>query len=382
MIRYYFFFFFIGLIIYTYLGYPFVLYIISKIIRIKKSKNISTDMPKVTLIIPAYNEEKIIESKIKNSVSLDYPKDKLEIIVGSDGSSDLTNSIVKKYEDKGIILDYRKQRVGKVRVIKRCVKRASGDIIIFSDANSIMCKDVLNKFAHYFLDPSVGCVCGVTRHIRVSKGHAIQTGEGVYYNLENLVKILEGHLGSVVGATDGFFAIRKNLFSTLTETRGDDLEIPILIRLSGFKVLYGKDIVAKEESSGGFREQHMRRTRMISWNIISLMLLLKYAIHEKKLLISVQLISHKLLRWLVPFFIIIVFLQSVLIRSFFFNIVLGLNLLFFLTAMLGAFSHRSNSKLLRLFHISYSFYAMNYSSFIGVIKGIFNMQTELWEKTR
>ncbi|HLG28751.1 MAG TPA: glycosyltransferase family 2 protein, partial [Candidatus Brocadiales bacterium] len=205
---------FIFLIFYAYLGYPLLLVILSVFLHKPVEKRDIT--PSVSLLISAYNEEKAIKQKIENSLSLDYPGEKLETIVISDASTDRTNDIVGAYcdtplRDDGVKLLVQPERMGKTAGLNQAVPKASGEIIVFTDANAMLQKDAIRKLVSPFADETIGFVSGVTEYIS-KRDTGIKEGMGIYSKLEHFIKTKESQICSVVGADGAIFAIRKNLY--------------------------------------------------------------------------------------------------------------------------------------------------------------------------
>jgi hypothetical protein len=202
----------VGLLVHTYVLYPLSLPVLSLFCSFKRKQGNSNKF-KVSMVIAAHNEEKVIEEKIRNTFDLDFPRKNLEILIGSDASSDRTNAIVSKHAPDVKLFAFN-QRGGKAAVLNQLVPRASGDILVFCDANTMLLRNALQKLLSHFEDPSVGCVCG--RLILHDAGHsALGVGESIYWNLESEIKKLEGKLGIVIGANGGIYAIRRELFERI-----------------------------------------------------------------------------------------------------------------------------------------------------------------------
>ncbi|ODS32790.1 MAG: putative glycosyltransferase [Candidatus Scalindua rubra] len=253
----------IFLIIYVYLIYPVLLFVLDKIKSMlvkncftinhyRQSQN-KYFTPSVSLIISAYNEERAIRKKIENCLLLDYPGDKLEIIVGSDGSTDCTDKIVKSFKNVSKIgpnvkLVQNIVNKGKSSIQNKAVDEANGDIIIFSDATGIYNKDAIKNLVRNFADKGVGCVAGVVRYVDCNS--SISKGEGTYWKYEMFLRQLEDKIGNLAMASGSIMAFRKKLFKPLDEAVGEDFVIPLQTVLSGHKVIYdsvdllqdGKDV--------------------------------------------------------------------------------------------------------------------------------------------
>lgn len=335
------FFFFIFIIFYVYFGYPLIISLIAVINKKTVQKNENYE-PKVSLIIAAHNEEDSIEEKIQNSLSLNYPKDKLEIMIFSDASTDRTDRIVDLYQDKGITLIKLPERKGKTIGQNLTVTLAKGDIIIFSDANAIYREDAIRKIVRNFYDQSVGCVCGELIYFNEDKS-LIGDAENVYWDYEKFIKRQENRAASILGANGSIYAVRADLFVPLSEEIISDFIEPFKIIEQGFRVVYEPEALSFEQSTTNFIEEYHRKKRIINRSFYSLIYYKTFLNPGKYPLLSFQLISHKLLRWLIPVYLPIIFLVNLfLLNSLFFQITLGMQIIFYATAILGYLLEKKN----------------------------------------
>lgn len=292
------------LIVYTYSGYPLLLFFISLVVRHEIKKEPIT--PLVTLIISAYNEEKHIAEKIENSLALRYPKEQLEIIVSSDCSTDKTNEIVMGYADRGIILFNAKKRSGKSANLNHAVALARGEIIVFSDANSIYPQNTLHNMARNFSDNSIGLVTGTTSYI-ASSGNSTADAIGSYTRLERFTKILESKIGSCVGADGAIFAVRKALFLRLNEDDINDFVVPLNVVKQGYRVIMDDEVFCREMAITNHRTEFQRQVRITCRTLRSIFSNVECLIPFIYPIFSFELLSHKLLRFMVPFFLMSLF---------------------------------------------------------------------------
>ncbi|UCE06470.1 MAG: glycosyltransferase family 2 protein [bacterium] len=328
------FFLFVFIILYVYFGYPLIILTIAAINKrtVQTSNNFE---PTVSLIIAAYNEEDIIEEKIKNSLLLDYAKDRLEIMVFSDTSTDRTDDIVKQYQNEGIRLIQLSERKGKTAGQNLAVTQAKGEIIIFSDANALYRKDAIRKIVRNFYDQSVGCVCGELVYYSEDKS-LIGDAENVYWNYEKFIKRQENRAASILGANGSIYALRKKIFVPLPEEIISDFIEPFKIIEQGYRIIYEPEALSFEQSTINFLEEYRRKKRIISRSFYSLFYYKTFLNPLKYPLLSFQLISHKLLRWLIPIYLpIILVINLFLLNSLFFQITFGVQILFYATAILG-----------------------------------------------
>jgi len=370
----------IFIILYCYLGYPLILSILGIFLKkeIKKAEN----TPFISLLIPVYNEEKIIQKKIENSLNLDYPKNKLEIIVASE-SDDKTNEIVKKYRNKGVKLFVYLGREGKDYTVYRTIPKCQGEIIVLTDANGIFEKDALKKLVRNFNDPLIGCVSGELKYINPQK-KSIGEGEGLYWKYEIFIKKLENKNQSVLGANGSIYALRKKLYSPLSEYRGGDFDLPIKVAQQGYGVVWEPEAISREEVSSTAKKEFERKIRIIAWTWRSALTLLKDSFKKNQPLLVFQLISHKILRWLVGFFLVFIFLSNIFLlqNNSFYLILFISQIIFYSLAIFGCLLDISGRKLNKLINLAYYFCMVNVAALIGVIEGMLGKQKPTWKKVR
>jgi len=369
----------IVLIFFSYFGYPIILVILGSF----KSKKIRKTeiIPSVTLLVPVYNEEKVIRKKLENSLNLDYPKDKLEVIVASE-SNDKTNEIVKKYENKAVKLFAYSGREGKQFTIYRTIPKCSGEIVVLTDVNGMFEKSSIRKLVRNFNDTSVGCVSGELRYVNSKKGMNKES-EGLYWKYEIWIKKLESRIQSVLGANGSIYAIRKNLYSPLSEHRGDDFELAVRIAQEGYWSILEPEAVSFENFSETIGKEFDRRVRIVGWVWRSALILLKESIKKGQLLLVFQLISHKILRWLVGLFLAMIFFTNffLLDRPLYLGLLL-FQIAFYSLGILGYFKEKKKKKSSRWINIIYYFCAINLAALLGVFKSALGKQRATWQKVR
>ena len=328
------FFFFIFIILYVYLGYPLVITLLAAINRKTVTKDDNYE-PSVSLIIAAYNEEAIIGEKLKNCLLLNYPKDKLEIIVFSDASTDRTAEIVKSFEQDHIILIDLTDRKGKTAGQNLAATQATGEIIVFSDANALYRENAIRKIVRNFNDPTVGCVCGELVYYSEDKS-LIGDAENVYWDYEKFIKRQEDRAASILGANGSIYAVRKQLYSPLPEDIISDFIEPFKIIAQGYRVVYEPEAISSEGSTKNFIEEYKRKKRIINRSFYSLLHFSSFLNPFRYPLLSFQLFSHKILRWMIPVYLPIIFIVNLfLLKSLFFQVTFGLQIIFYVTALLG-----------------------------------------------
>lgn len=291
---------YLGLIVYTYLVYPFLVILVSRFFPDKDPED-SDELPRVTMVISAYNEEEVLEEKIANCRGLTYPDDKIRFLIGSDGSSDQTNQILERIDFPQFQVRIYSEREGKSAVLNKLVREVKDEIVLFSDANSIYHPDALEKLVWHFEDPKVGGVCGKLRLINPG-GDPGGQGEGLYWMYENTIKEAEGRIRSVISANGAIFAIRRTFFQPLPTDRptNDDLSLTLEVLSGGAVVRYEPQAAAEEMTSPCMGCEFTRKVRIASLNFNGLPEMVKL-LHPRFGFTALALFSHKLIRWLVPF---------------------------------------------------------------------------------
>jgi biofilm PGA synthesis N-glycosyltransferase PgaC len=381
----------LGGILYTYFGYPVLIFLLAKIIQ--KTETYQTYKPSVTLLIAAYNEESVIEDKIKNSLTIEYPKDLLQILVVTDGSRDRTPEIAKRYINYGIEILHEPERRGKMAAINRALPNARGEIIVFSDANNYYQPDTILKLIQPFGDPSVG---GVTGAKVIDQGDgSLGASEGLYWKYESFIKKQESRADSCTSAAGEVLAIRKNLYSSPPDqVINDDFYIAMQIVRNGYRLVYVPDAKSIERVSPSAQDEVARRTRINAGRFQAIVMSKQILPFNRPLLIW-QILSHKFLRPIVPFFMIGAALfnlmavlfppatKGVWILSKPYSLVfLGLQFLFYMLAWIGmkAGNRGEQSKLVRLFYIPTFLINSNYAALLGFFRFLRGSQSHMWER--
>lgn len=300
-----------ALIAYTYIGYPVLITFLS--FFIKTRVNAAEIEPYVTLLIAAYNEEKDIAKKLDNSLALDYPKEKLEIVVASDGSTDRTDEIVKGYEqnEEGVrvVLHRVEGRLGKTAAQNSAVRIARGDIIIFSDAASLYDPNAVHALVRNYANPAVGAVSGMYRYINKTDG-SVGTATIRFWNFENFIKGRQTRIKTITGCCGCIYSVRKDAYTELPSNIISDLVEPLTILKKGYRIVFEPEARAYEETTEKPKDEFRMRVRVIVRGMNGLLYMRTLLNPFRYPFVSFQLISHKILRWLVPVFCIILFLTS------------------------------------------------------------------------
>jgi len=355
------------MILYIFLGYPLILQVISRLLSHKYVKK--EIYPPVSLIISAYNEEDIIKEKILNSLNLDYPEDRLEIIVANDGSGDNTAEVVSKYPMIKL-LDFEVNE-GKTLIQNKAVETAIGEILVFSDANSLYRDDAIKRIVQNFADKSIGAVCGelILQKDKTNSGE----GEGLYWKYEKAIKKAESNIASVLGNNGAIYALRRELYIPLPKDIISDFVEPLMIIKQGYRNVYEAKAIALEKPEGNFYREFNRKVRIITRGIRGMI----YCRELLKLdFTGFALISHKILRWLAPIFMFFLFTANLFYHPGIYLVLLSGQLIFYLMALAGLKYEK------KLLYIPTYFTIVNYASLVGIIHFITGRKYVSWETSK
>jgi len=366
----------LAVVLFSYVGYPIVLFIITKLSRRERHSVDDDYRPSVCLLISAFNEEKIIRKKIENSLSLDYPRDKLTILVASDGSDDRTVSIAQDYEDLGVELFHRKARSGKSAVLNQVVKTLDHDIVVFTDANAMFAEDAIIKLVRHFKDSKIGCAVGKLRYVD-RHTTSVARGEGLYWRYEGMLSVLESSLGSVLVANGSIFAIRRELFPELCPEIANDFQIPMEIGARGYGVIYEPEAMAFERSTIFWQEEFQRKVRIIVRGLTG------YSTLRSKIrgFRGFQFFAHKLLRWAIgPVLFLTLLSNAVLMENSVFYTVTMMGQLFIYLAAVNGWRMRRTRKPHPLFYLPFYFTMVNLAAVVAMAKFFSGERQRVWEK--
>lgn len=368
----------ISIIIYTYLLYPLILHLLS-ISRPKPLRKLQYE-PFVTIIIAAYNEEANISSKLNNTLALDYPREKMEIIVASDGSTDGTDGIVSSFVAEGVQLLQQQPRKGKTAAQNKAVKLAKGDIIIFSDANTIYKEDAIKNIVSNFSDPEVGCVGGNVYHISDLE-NPIDAGGGLYWKYEMWIKQRESHIGSLTGVYGGIYGVRRGIYRPLPEDLISDFLIALETYRIGYRTVFEPEAIGFEKAHANVNAEFRMRVRVALRSfraIISSRWALNIFDNPQ---MAWQLLSHKVFRYSIPLFLIILFLSNFFISGTFYKVSLLAQTLFYVLAAVGLISIGKINKG-SIFFIPLYFCLVNTASLVAFAKMLMGEKYITWETIR
>jgi cellulose synthase/poly-beta-1,6-N-acetylglucosamine synthase-like glycosyltransferase len=377
------------LVLHTYLLYPLSLVLLDALRGVRsdlaflggsgeRRRGDGLSFPTVSLLVAAWNEAEVIGRRIVNALSLDYPPDRLEVLVGSDASDDGTDDIVRSFADRGVRLVPGAERVGKAGVLNRLVPLARGEILVLSDANTEFAPDAIRLLVRHFDDPAVGCVSG---NLRLYDPHRGTYEESAYWRFESFLKLREGRRGAVMGANGGIYAVRRELFAPLPEgTIVDDFVVALRCREAGWKVVYDPEAVAREETTGDYGRERLRRVRIAAGNFQSLGIV-GGLLHPRHGFAAYAFLSHKLLRWLAPFFLALLFLANLaLLGRPFYTAFFALQLAGYGAAAVGRLLPPSGT-LGRIASLARYFVEMNLGLLQGFVRFVRGSQRGAWERT-
>jgi cellulose synthase/poly-beta-1,6-N-acetylglucosamine synthase-like glycosyltransferase len=381
----------LGLVAFSYAGYPIVLAVaaaardLAGAVRFlgggrdRRARGGPPELPRVTLVVAAFDEESCIGEKVANSLALDYPQDRLEILIGCDGCTDRTAAVAREAGGSRVRVVELAPRSGKATVLARLVPAASGDVVVLTDANVALDPGAVRALVRRFSDPGVGAVVGRLRLVTPAGA----PDEGLYWRYETLLKYLEGRLGCVLGANGGIYAIRRILFGPLpADTVTDDFVIPARIAVRGWKVPYEPAAVALEEATGDARKEFGRRSRIGAgnWQALSR---IPDLLDPRTGLVCFAFVSHKLLRWATPFLLAGALLANVALAvspgAWGYRALLVGQLGFYGLALAGWCGARG--RLRRVTSLAHYFVAMNVALAVGFWRFVRGTQRAAWQRT-
>lgn len=359
------FWFCLAVCVYIYFGYPALLWIVS---HLRPRPVAEADVaPSMTIIVPAYNEEQHIAAKIENTLSLDYPADRIDVLVASNGSTDATNDIVRRFSDPRVTL-LALPEPGKAAALNEAARVAKGEVLVFTDADFLLDPHTLREIGRKFADPEVGGVCGARKTSVRREGDATGEGEGMYARWDKWQKIRESRIGSVFAADGLLYAIRKELYVPIADpAQSDDMAISMRVPLQGYRLLYEPRATAWETATVRADVEFRRKTRVTAHSV-SALLKLGWPLVSSGFY-SVELISHKLVRHFIAFFLIPLFFASLALArvSPLYAVALAGQLAIYALAIAGALLRDRPLGRSRFFTVPYYFCFVNAAAFVGIL---------------
>lgn len=370
------------IIFYTYIGYGIVLFVLVKIVGRKTTDFENYELPTLTIMVAAYNEKDFIRKKIENTLQLNYPAGKLKYMFVTDGSNDGTDKIVSEFPTLHLI--HKDGRSGKIAAVHRAMHFVDTEIVVFTDANTLLNKDALVKIARHYADKKIGAVSGEKR-VEIEETADATVAEGFYWKYESKLKMWDSMLYSVVGAAGELFSIRTALYQPVpSNSLLDDFMISMRIAEKGYRIVYEPEAYAMEKSSATISEELKRKVRIAAGGIQSIIWLRSLLNPFKYPVLSFEYISHRVLRWTItPFLLLLAFFLNIWIvyagNSGWYTLLLIGQSAFYLLALAGWFMERRETRIKILF-IPYYFCVMNYAVIAGIIRYFSTTQTGVWDK--
>ncbi len=365
---------------YVYIGYPLLVYFVS-LVRPREIKK-SFIEPNVTILITAYNEEKDIRTKLENTLLIDYPKEKLEILVASDGSTDRTDEIIKSFSEQNIKLFRQEGRKGKTFTQNKAVEETWGEIILFSDATTMYRADVLREILPNFADQTVGCVAGKLIYVDESAS-SVGSGAKSYWNYETFLKTSESRACSLIGASGCLYAVRKSAYREMYAEACSDFLICTILYRQNLRSVFEPNAVCTEETNRHAGNELKMRVRVISQTFTDLWRNRDMLNPLKSGFYAVELLSHKLMRYAVPFFLFLMFISTAFLAatSTLFFIILAAQIIFYLFGLIGWIIEKRGVSPI-IFSMPLYFVLANLASIVGFYKFLRGEKYTRWEPIR
>jgi cellulose synthase/poly-beta-1,6-N-acetylglucosamine synthase-like glycosyltransferase len=369
-----------GLVAYVYVGYPLLLKLVH-LLAGRTPVHEPTLEPPLTLVISAFNEEASIREKLDNTLQLDYPAQRLQVLVVSDASDDRTDDIVREYADRGVTLLRMPERGGKTVGLNAALREASGEVVVFSDANAMYRRDALRRLAAPFADPAVGAVVGESTYH--DSETASEASESLYWKYETAIKRLESETGSVVGGDGAIYAIRRSLYVPMRADALSDFVNPLQIVKSGHRCLYEPAAQSVEKAAEGFDREFRRKVRIVNRAWRAMLSMPELLNPFRYGFFAVKLISHKLLRWLAPLFLLLLLVSSLALagRAPLYAWALAAQLAFYGLALAGH-TLRQRERMPRLLSVPYYFSMVNIASARGILEAFKGETYTTWTTAR
>ncbi|RMH60189.1 MAG: glycosyltransferase family 2 protein [Calditrichaeota bacterium] len=370
------------LLIFAYAGYPLVAFLLSMAGR-KHNTTEPHEWPALTMIISAYNEAEVIAEKLDNTLQLDYPPDKFNVVVISDASDDETDAIVQNHPDERVRLIRIEGRRGKTHGISQVAPTLDSEIIVFSDANAMYRPDALRRLVRHFSRDNVGYVVGNAQYYQENQSHAGEH-ESTYWDMEVRLKEWESRIGSVVGGDGAIYAIRRHLFQKLEDDDINDFVNPLHIILQGYRGVFEPTAICYEHTADSYEKEIGRKRRIVnrSWRGLmknkAVLNPFRTGIH------AFQVASHKLLRWLGGVMLLLLLVLNAFLWPVHdvYKVIMGLQVLFYLLAALGGLLIKKNGRAPFLFSTPYFFVAVNLASILGIADNYMGRKYTTWQTVR
>jgi cellulose synthase/poly-beta-1,6-N-acetylglucosamine synthase-like glycosyltransferase len=379
----------VALVIYAHIGYPVVLFVCYGLVQMKRdwqflhhrrdrrrAELADAELPTVTMLFAAYNEEEHLAEKLENTKQLNYPAGKLQVVIVSDGSSDRTNAILRANDDPRFEIVIRTERAGKCAALAVAVERARNSIFVLCDGSTMFAADALRKLVRHFQDPAIGAVCGALSF--QCNAESSQT-EGLYWKYETALRLMEARLGATLTPSGAIYAVRGDIYLPPSpDVLVDDILTLMNVRSAGFEVHYDPEAKAVDFPATSVAGEFHRRVRIGTGSFRALPALLRV---PKTRFTSFAFFSHKLLRWILPVLMILILASNLfLLRQPFYRLTLIAQLLILLWAAMG-FVFRKPLSGVRFSLVGYFLVAMNLAFLVGLLRSLSGGKEVAWQRT-
>jgi biofilm PGA synthesis N-glycosyltransferase PgaC len=366
----------IGILLHGFILYPLSLLLLRRLLGDRSAHPMAAITPSLTIVIAAHNEEAVIGGKLENSLQLDYPRDRLRIVVASDASTDGTNRIAASYATRGVELFAVVERLGKVACLNRLLPGISTDLVVMSDANSLYEPGSLRHLVRHFESERIGCVCGELRYVNPRR-LAAGEGERVYWGYERGIKRLESSLGTLLGANGAIYAFRSRLFRPVDPLMFCDDVIPIQIALLGYKTIYEPAARCTEEAVDE-QVEFRRRRRHASFGLRSILWAIGAATRQGRLLLIYECLSHRILRWMGGLALCALLVSSFYLSSPLRPIVLIAQGAFYIAAGIGWLGSHLRFRT-GPFYLAYYYLVISLAGLLGLVAFVLRTDKPYWD---
>lgn len=372
-------------ILHGYFGYPLLMMALAKVRGARRASSASSDFePSVSLLVCAYNEERAIADKVRNSLALDWPAAKFEVVVVSDGSKDRTCEIVRSFDDPRVRLVALEKNAGKTNAVHAGMAECRGEIVVLSDANSMYDADAVRHLVAALADERVGAACGELKYD--AGDSASGETEGLYWRYETAIKRAESDASTLLGANGSIYAIRRAEFVPIATDLMDDFLIPLMIAVEHRKpTIYFPAAVAREEPGDDFAKEYRRKIRIVSSALLSLVRTAPKWLRRPG--IAFQLLSHKALRWFAPYLAILLFASTLALAAL--RGPLAVSATVFVAAQVAFYAAMAWVALMprlaervRPLRVLYYFYVVNSAAFFGILHFLSGKKYVTWKTIR
>lgn len=375
---------------YNHAGYPLLLFVVSMFVQAKSDARYlfhrrnrrcvlrAERAPQVAVLIAVYNEQEVIQAKAQNCLEIDYPLDRIEFLIGLDAPTDCTGDRVAEVQSDRFRVFQFAERRGKLAVLCDLARKTSAEILVLTDANTMLARGAVRNLVRHFADPRVGAVSG--EEVRVIVAGTEAGAEGLYWRYESAVKILESRLNCSLGGNGAALAVRRSLFNPKKDLIVEDFQVPLEIRFQGHRVVYDPEAIAVEEIAPTMSAQFARRIRIGAGNYQTLFGHLEY-LHPRHGFLAFSFFSHRVLRWLTPLLLPLGFVLNLLLATRPLFVFLGLaQCLFYLMAGVG-YRLKEKAKPLGICSVPFHFCSMNLALLLGLMRFMKGRQALAWKPT-